>query len=114
MTLSSQVNDAIHFLVLHQLVEGIEVADVHLHKLVVGFVLDVLQVSEVASIRQLVEVDDVILGILVHKQAHHMAANEACATGNNDISFDIHFHRETRGQVLSPCLVMSLTCPLTP
>ena len=82
MALSSQMDDTIHLLVLHQLVEGIEVADVHLHKLVVWFILDVLQIGKVASIRQFVEVDDVVIRILVHKQAHHMASNEACATSN--------------------------------
>ena len=87
MALGSQVDDAIDLLLLHELVEGVEVADVHLHKLVVGAVLNVLQVSEVAGIGQLVEIDDVILGILVHKQAHHVASNEACATGNDDSSF---------------------------
>ena len=45
VTLCSEVDDAINLLVLHQLVEGIEVADIHLHELVVGFVLDVLEVS---------------------------------------------------------------------
>ena len=89
MALGSQVDDAVHLLVLHQLIEGIEVADVHLYKLVVGLVLDVLQVSQVAGIRQLIEVDDVILRILVHKQAHHMASNKACATGNNNCTFHI-------------------------
>ena len=89
MTLSSQMDNTIHLLVLHQFVEGIEIADVHLHKLIVGFVLDVLQISQIAGIRQLVEVDDVVIGILVHKQAHHMAPNKACATSNNNCSFHI-------------------------
>ena len=89
MALSSQVDDAVHLLVLHQFVESIEVADVHLHKLVVGFVLDVLEVSQVACIGQLVQIDDVVIGVLVHKQAHHMASNKACATSNNDCTFHI-------------------------
>ena len=87
MTLSSKVDDAINLFVLHQLVEGVEVADVHLYKLVVRLVLDILQISEVAGIRQLVEVDDVILGILVHEQAHHMASDKACTASNYNCSF---------------------------
>ena len=35
-------DDAVYLLLLHQLVECVEVADVHLHKLIVRFVLDVL------------------------------------------------------------------------
>ena len=72
MALSSQVDDTINLLILHQLVESIKIADIHLHKLVVGFVLDIFQVSQVTSISQLVEVDNVIIGILVHKQADYM------------------------------------------
>ena len=67
MALSSQMDDAIHLLVLHQLVESIEVADIHLHKLVVRFVLNVFQISQITGIGQLVEVDNVVVGILVHK-----------------------------------------------
>ena len=89
MALSGQMDDAIHLFVLHQLIEGIEVADVHLDKLVVGLVLDVLQIGEVAGIGQFVEVNDVILGILVHEQAHHVTSDEACAASNDDVSFHI-------------------------
>ncbi len=84
VALGCQVDDAVHLFLLHQLVEGVEVADVHLHKLVVGFLLDVLQVSQIAGIGQLVEVDDVVIGVLVHKKAHHMAPNKACATSNDN------------------------------
>ena len=42
MALSSEVDDAVDLLVLHQLVESIEIADVHLHKLVVRLVLYIL------------------------------------------------------------------------
>ena len=84
MALSCEMDNAVDLLVLHQLVEGVKVADVHLHKLVVGFVLDVLEICEIARIRQFVEVNNVILGILVHKQAHHVASNKACASSNYD------------------------------
>ncbi len=45
MALGGKVNDAVYLLVLHQLVEGVEIADVHLDKLVVRLVFDVLQVG---------------------------------------------------------------------
>ena len=82
MALGCEVDDTIDLLVLHKLVERVEVADVHLHKLVIGFVLDVLEVGQVAGVH-------VILGVLVHEQAHHVASNKACATSNNDCSFHI-------------------------
>ena len=54
MALGCKMYDTIDMLVLHQLVEGIEVADVHLHELVVWLILNVLEVSEVTSISELV------------------------------------------------------------
>ena len=84
MALGSKVYDAVHLLVLHELVEGVEVADVHLYKLVIGLVLNVFQVGKVARISQTVEVDDVILGILVHEKANDMASNKAGSAGDDD------------------------------
>lgn len=90
MALGSKVNDAINPLVVHQLVECLEVADIHLHKLVVGLMLDVLEVTEVASIGQLVEVDDAVVGVLVHEEAHNMRADKSRTTGDN-YSFHLTF-----------------------
>ena len=85
MTLGSEMDDAVNLLVLHELVERVEVADVHLDKLIVGFVLDVLGVGWFPCLRHLVEVDDAIVGILVHEEANDMRANEACTACNYDI-----------------------------
>lgn len=96
VTLGRKVDDAINLLVLHQLVEGIEVADVHLDELVVRLVLDVLEVSEVAGISQLVEVDDVVLGVFVHEEAHYVRANETGTTGDNYIFHIFHLYYLSR------------------
>ena len=82
MALSCQVDDAIDLFLLHQAVEGVEIADVHLHELIVGLLLDVLQVGQIAGVGEFVEVDDVVVGILVHEMAHHVAPDKACAAGN--------------------------------
>ena len=50
------------------------------------------QICEVAGIGQLVEVNDAILGILVHEEANDMGSDEACATCNHYISFEFHNH----------------------
>ena len=84
MTLGGEVYDTIHLLLLHQFVECVEVADVHLHKLIVRLVLDVLEVGEVACISQFVEIDDVVVGILVHEQSHYMTSNKSGTAGDND------------------------------
>jgi len=83
VALGSKMNDAIDMLILHQLQESVEVADVHLHKLIVGLVFYVLEVGEITCVSQLVEVDDIILRILVHEKANNMGANEACTPRNN-------------------------------
>ena len=80
-----EVDDAVYMLILHELVERVKVADIHLHELVVRLVLDILEVREVARIGQLVQVDNLVFRILVHEQAHHMASDKASAAGNDDI-----------------------------
>ena len=87
MTLCCEVDDAVDLLVLHQFVEGIEVADVHLHELIVGLVLDVLQVREVACVGQLVEVNDLVLGVLVDEEAYYVTADETGSTSYDDVEF---------------------------
>ena len=89
MRFSCQMDDTIDVFVLHQLIERIEVANVHLHELVVGLILNVLKVSEVACISELVEIDDVLFGIFVYKEANYMTSNKACTTSDNYMSF--HF-----------------------
>ena len=90
MALGSQMDDTIDVLLLHELVEGVEVANVHLHKLIVWLVLDVLQVGEIAGIGQFVEVDDVILRIFVHEKAHYVTSYEACAAGDDNCTFHVY------------------------
>ena len=67
MALGGQMDDAVHLFLLHQLVHTVEVADVHLHKLIVGLILHVFQVGQIARIGELIEVDDMIFRVLVHK-----------------------------------------------
>ena len=85
VTLGGQMDDAVDLLVLHQLIEGVEVTDVHPDELVIRFVLNVLQIGQIAGIGELVEIDDIILGILVHKEANNMASDESGAAGDNNI-----------------------------
>ena len=85
MTLGGKVDDAVDLLVLHQLIDTVEVAYVHLDELVVGFVFDVFKVGEVAGIGQLVKVDNLVLRVLVDKQPYHMASNESGTAGDDDV-----------------------------
>ena len=82
-----QVDDAVHVIQLHQLLHLLIVADVRLYEHIVRLVLNVLQVRQVSRIRQLVQVDDTVLRILVHEQAHHVAANKSGTAGNQYVTF---------------------------
>jgi len=91
MTLCCQVNDTIHMLFLHQLVECIEIANIHLHKLVIWLILYVLEISQITSISQLIQINYIILGILIYEQTNYMASNKACTTCNYYILHIVFF-----------------------
>ena len=87
MAFGSKVNDAIDLFVLHELVESVKIADVHLHELVVRFVFDILEVCKVARVSELVEVDDFVFRILVDKKTNDMAPNKASTACNHNGTF---------------------------
>ena len=72
VALGSEMDDAIHLVVLHQLQHQVEITDITLYESIVRLVLDVLEVSQIASVSQLVEVDDVILRIFVHEKSYYV------------------------------------------
>ena len=76
MALGGEVYDAVDTLCLHEIHHAFKVADVHLDELVVGLGLDVLEVGEVACIGELVEVDDLVVGVFVDEEADYVAADE--------------------------------------
>ena len=78
------MDNPIHFFFLHQFVKSIEIADVHFHKPVIRLVLDILQICKVPRIGQLVQVDNPVFGIFVHKKTDNMASNKTGATGNDN------------------------------
>ena len=89
MALGCEMDYAVDFILPYYAAHLVEVGYVGLHECVVGPVLDVLQVGEVAGIGQLVEVYDSIIGIFVYKQAHDMASDKAGASGYKDVT--LHF-----------------------
>ena len=84
VALGGQVDDAVDVLLLHELEEGVEVADVHPDKLVVRPFLDVLQVRQVARVRELVEVDDAVVRILRDEEADDVRTDETGAACDDD------------------------------
>ena len=90
MGLRRQMDHPVDMLLLHEGQYALEIADIHLDETVVGPVLDILEVREIARVSELVQVDDPVVRILVHEQPHDMAADEAGAAGNEDGS---RFHK---------------------
>ena len=62
----------LHLVVLHQFQHQVEITDITLNEGIVRLVLDVLEVSQITCVSQLVEVDDVILRIFVHEKSYYV------------------------------------------
>jgi len=88
MALRREVYDAVDVVLGHESADGVEVADVGSDEGVVGSVLYVPEVGEVARVGEFVEVDDVVVGVLVDEEPHHVAADESSSAGNQDITFE--------------------------
>ena len=73
--------------VLHELVESVKIADVHLHELVVRLAFDILEVREIASIGELVKIDNLVFRILIHEKANYVTSDKASAARDYDCSF---------------------------
>ena len=93
VTLSSQVNHTVDVVFLKDSADRLEVADVGTHEHVVRSLLDILQVGQVAGVGQLVQVYDTVLGVLVHEEAHDVAADEARAARYQYIALKFHCKR---------------------
>ena len=90
MALSRKVDDTVHTVLLQQGTDCPEVADVCLHERVVRLVFDVPEVRQVPGVGQLVQIDDAVVRVFVHEQAHHMAPYEARTACNQDGSSVVH------------------------
>ena len=81
--------DTIYLLVLHQLVECIEIADIHLHELIVGLILSFLESTQIARRGYLIQIDNLIIRILIYEKSNYVATDKTRATGDNNTSIHI-------------------------
>ena len=84
MALCRQMDDAGDVLLLHEGVDGVKIADVCAYKTVVGLVLDVLEVSEVACVGQFVHIDDPVVRVFVDEEPYDMASDKSGSAGDDD------------------------------
>ena len=89
MTLCCKMDDAIHMFILHQFEHTFKVTDIHLDKLVIRFVLNILEVCQVTCISEFIQIDNSVLWIFVNKQANYVATDKTSTTSNNYIAFHI-------------------------
>ena len=90
MTFGCQVDDTVDVVFHHQRLDCLVVADVGFHEHIVLLACYVLEVRQVAGIRQLVEVDDAVFGVFVYEQAYHMRADESRSACYHDVSLEFH------------------------
>ena len=91
MAFGSKMDDAVHGVLRHQFTHLVEVADVRLGKGVIRLVLNVFQIRQVSGIRQFIYINYMVFRIFVHEQAHHVASDETCTAGNDDIHSFVAF-----------------------
>ena len=83
------MDDTVYLFVLDELVEGLEIADVHLHKLVVRLILYISEVLQITCIGKLVEIDDIVLWIFIYKEADYVRSYKAGPAGDYYITLHI-------------------------
>ena len=90
MALRRQMDDTVNPVLLQQGTDCLEIADVRLHERVVRPVFDVPEIRQVPGVGQPVQIDDTVVRVSVHEQAHHMAPDEARAACYKDGSSVVH------------------------
>src|SRR5690606_5838015 len=98
MRLGRQVNHAIRPLRSEQLIDERIIGNVAFDEAIVGSVLNIPEISQVAGIRQLIEVNVFILWINGNKPTHYVRSDKSGSSGHND--FLLHINRST-GDLLS-------------
>ena len=86
MRFGGEMDDAVHTVAPERLENRLEVADVRLEERVVRPVLDVVEVRQVSGIGEIINVDNVIIRIFVHKQSDDVASDETCAACDDNRS----------------------------
>ena len=95
VALGGEMDDAVDPILPDDAPHLVEVGDVGAHEGVVGLILHIPEVGEIAGVGQLVEVDDAVFGIFVDEEADHVGADEARAAGYQDVA--LHFLSIRRG-----------------
>ena len=74
----------------HQVRHVFVIADIGPDENVVRFPFHVPEVLEVARVGELIDVDDPVIGVFRDEKTHHVASDEARASRDDDVAFEIH------------------------
>ena len=77
--------DSGDFILTDHLAHLLYISYIGTNEFIVGFILNILEIGEIARISKFVEVDNLVIGIFVDKQTDHMRSYEAGSTGNQYI-----------------------------
>ena len=91
MALSGEMDYTINMFILHQFKYALKVANVHLDKLIVWLILNVLEVGQVTCIGELIQINNLIIRILVYVQTYNVATYKACTTSYNNCPLHIYW-----------------------
>ncbi len=94
----------IWFVLVKNAVDSISINNIRLNKGVIRRILNILQILQVAGIGKQVKIYDAVIGVLVHKQAHHMAADKTGSSGYDDGLVKVHMLKSnspTKKRVIS-------------
>lgn len=89
MAFRRKVNNAPDVVLSEQLLNKRLVADIPLHKGIVGQALAFLQVVEIARVGELVEIDDMIIRVLPAEVRYKVGSDEAGSAGDENGGHDL-------------------------
>ncbi len=81
----SKMDHSLEVIFFKKSLQKICVEDIAFFKNVVGQVLDIAQVFEVAGVSQGIQVHDPVIGMVMQKMADHMRTDKTGATGDEDV-----------------------------
>ncbi len=64
VALSGEMYDSVDFVVLDDAAHFIKIGDISFHKCIVGAILDILKVGEVAGVCEFIEIEDMVLIVI--------------------------------------------------
>lgn len=90
MAFCREVDDSIDLILAHDGADRVNVTDVCLDESIIRTILYVMEIGEISGVRELVQIDDMVVRIFVDEKTDYMTAYEAGTAGNDYTPFEIH------------------------